>query len=293
MARVAFIGLGAMGLPMAFNILRGGHEVVGFDADLGRLAGLAGDGGEGAPSAAEAAEGADLVITMLPDGEVVGEVMLGAGGVAEAMPAAALYVDMSTILPDESDAVRAALAERGIVMVDAPVGRTATEAVTGTLLIMAGGGEAEVERARPVLALMGDTIVHCGPAGSGIRMKLVNNYMTVVSNLVTAEALTLAARSGIAQDTALAVMRGTAAGRGHMNTTYPDKVLKGDLSPGFMIALARKDLTLGLATGAAAGVRLTTGKAALSVYDVAVEGGHGAEDWTAILNIVPMLAPDG
>lgn len=290
MARVGFIGLGAMGLPMALNLLRGGHEVVGFDADLGRLAALADEGGEGAPSASEAVAGAGFVITMLPDGKVVEAVMLGEGGVGAAMPADALHIDMSTILPDESDKVRAALAAGGRTMIDAPVGRTASEAVTGKLLIMTGGTGAELARAHPLFELMGDTVVHCGPAGSGIRMKLVNNYMTVVSNLVTAEALTLADRCGIARETALEVMRGTAAGRGHMNTTYPDKVLAGDLSPGFMIELARKDLVLGLETGEAAGVRLTTGAAALGVYDFAVEGGHGRQDWTSILNIVPMLA---
>lgn len=289
MTHIAFIGLGAMGLPMALNILKGGFPVVGYDIAAAPAKALAEAGGRVAASAAEAARGADAVITMLPEGRMVEAVLLGEGAVAEAMPPEALVIDMSTILPAEADAIRDRLGARGIAMIDAPVGRTASEAVTGTLLVMVGADAALLSRARPVLETMGDTIVHCGPAGAGIRMKLVNNYMTVVSNVVTAEALTLAGHCGIDTETALAVMRGTAAGRGHMNTTYPDKVLKGDLTPGFMVALAMKDLKLGLATGEAAGVRLTTGAAALGVYDHAVATGHGRKDWTAMLDIVPTL----
>lgn len=289
MARVAFIGLGAMGLPMARNLVAAGHGVRGYDVAEAAVAALVGAGGEGAQSAAEAARGAEFVITMLPQGDVVQWAMLGDGAVGQAMAKDALHIDMSTILPETSDAIRAGLAEIGVEMIDAPVGRTASEAVTGKLLIMAGGTAAQIARVEPLFSAMGDTIVPCGPAGTGIRMKLVNNYMTVVSNLVTAEALTLAKASGIDLDTALTVMRGTAAGRGHMNTTYPDKVLKGDLTPGFMIALARKDLRLGLATAEEAKVRLTTGAAALAVYDHAVDSGDGAKDWTHILNVVPDL----
>ena len=286
MATVGFIGLGAMGLPMALNLMKGGHAVAGYDVSAAQRARLAAGGGRDCTSAAEAAKGADFVITMLPDGAVVRDVMLGEGGVAAAMARTALHIDMSTILPQESDAIRADLAALEIAMFDAPVGRTATEAVTGKLLIMVGGSGEQLERARGIFDCMGDTIVHCGPAGTGIRMKLVNNYMTVVSNVVTAGALTLAKRSGISIDVALAVMRGTAAGRGHMNTTYPDKILRGDTTPGFMIALARKDLRLGLATGESVDLPLTTGAAVLDVYDRAVDAGHGAKDWTTMLEIV-------
>ncbi|MBW8637885.1 NAD-binding protein [Hoeflea sp. WL0058] len=289
MARIGFIGLGNMGFHMALNLLGKGHVVAGYDRDEGQVAAFGQEGAKVCASAAEAAEDAEFVITMLPDGPVVEEVMLGAGGTAAAMAPGALHIDMSTILPTQSDAIREALAARGVTMIDAPVGRTASEARTGKLLIIVGSDSEQLERARPLFECMGDTIVHCGTAGSGIRMKLVNNYMTTVTNLVTAETLTLAASCGIETATALEVLRGTAAGRGHINTTYPDKVLKGDVTPGFMIALARKDLVLGLKTAEGAGVKLTTGAAALDVYDFAVDAGQGGEDWTSILNIVPDL----
>ena len=111
-------------------------------------------------------------------------------------------------------------------MVDAPVGRTSQHAIDGKLLIMAGGEEADVEAMVPLLSCMGDTIVYCGPSGSGSRMKLLNNYMSIASNVVTAEALTLAERSGLDRDLAIKVMMGTTAGQGHLATTYPPRCLK-------------------------------------------------------------------
>lgn len=286
MTKIAFIGLGNMGFYMALNLHKGGNEVHIYDLDQGRIKELEAQGLVGAGSAEGAAEGAEFIITMLPDGRVVEQVMLGDAGVARTMRPDALHIDMSTILPAQSDAIRTAMAKMGKVMIDAPVGRTATEARSGTLLIMAGAAAEQLEASRAILEQMGDTIIHCGPAGSGIRMKLVNNYMTTVSNVVTAEALTMAYRMGIQLETALQVMRGTAAGRGHMNTTYPDKVLRGDDQPGFMISLARKDLGLGLESSMPAGPDLTTGSAALHVYDQAIGAGYGSKDWTAMLNFL-------
>ena len=286
MTKVGFIGIGHMGLGMCRNILKGAFTVTGYDSAEAAMARLVDTGGQSASSAGEAAKDADFIITMLPNGAIVEDVFFAPGGIAEMMNAGALAIDMSTILPTDTDRIRGRLAERGLSMMDAPVGRTATEAETGKLLIMAGGTPEQVEQARPLFACMGDTIVHCGPAGSGARMKLINNYMTTVSNVVTAETLTLAKACGIELDVALGVMRGTAAGRGHMNTTYPDKILKNDLTPGFMIQLARKDLLLALETADDTGVPIKTGRAALDLYDLATAQGWGARDWTAMLRVV-------
>jgi hypothetical protein len=124
--------------------------------------------------------------------------------------------------------------------IDAPVGRTSEEAEEGTLLIMVGGETASVKLARPVLDCMGNTVVHCGPAGAGIRTKLVNNYLSIVSNVVVAEALAIAEGAGLDRDTVIEVLMGATAGRGHLGATYPAKVLAGDLQPGFMVDLAHK-----------------------------------------------------
>ena len=282
MATVGFIGLGVMGIPMTRNIIKGGHTVRGFDLNEAARAQHQADGGVAVASAAQAAQGADLLITMLPNGAIVRDALLGADGALQAMSANALHIDMSTIHPLECDEIRQALSERGHQSMDAPVGRTSVQAIDGTLLVMAGGTAEQIERARPVLMCMGDTLVDCGGPGMGARMKIINNLMSTVLNALTAEALTLADSLGLNRDLAITVMSGTAAGRGHMTTTYPGKVLSNDLSPVFMIDLARKDLGIALALGEQTGVSQTLAAAAALVYEQAQANDRGTQDWTAL-----------
>jgi 4-hydroxybutyrate dehydrogenase / sulfolactaldehyde 3-reductase len=279
---VAFVGLGTMGRPMALNVVKGGFALRTFDIVPSALEALATAGATAAASPADAASGADIVITMLPNGSHVEEAVFGPECVAEAISPDALFIDMSTIAPAVTDGIARRLAERGIAMLDAPVGRQQQHAVEGKLLIMVGGEKADLDRARPVLDRMGDTIVHCGPVGSGSRMKLVNNFMSITLNAVTAEALTLAEASGLNVELARQVMLGTVAGTGHMGTTYPAKVLKGDLSPGFMIDLALKDLGLALDLGRELGIPLETGRVAEKAHRAAGDAGHGRHDWMAL-----------
>lgn len=286
MSKIGFIGVGVMGLPMALNLIEGGHRVKAFDIVPGALEAIGRRGAETANSPRDAAEGADFVITMLPTGKVVGYAVFGPDGAAESLGDDSLLIDMSTGLPSHFDTLANRLRSRGKRAIDAPVGRTSKEAESGTLLIMVGGETEDVERARPVLACMGDTIIHCGPAGAGIRTKLVNNYLSIVSNVVVAEALALAEGAGLDRDTAIEVLMGTTAGRGHLGTTYPVQVLSGNLEPGFMVDLARKDLDLALEMGAANDSPTLMGAAALPVYDAAQLNGLGRRDWTAIYNLV-------
>ena len=286
MSRVGFIGVGVMGAPMARNLLKAGHRVRAFDTSPSALATVVRDGAGEAGSAREAADGAEYVITMLPTGRHVAEAVLGPEGLAEALDPAALLIDMSTGLPAHFDATAESLAASGMRMIDAPVGRTSKDAEAGTLLIMAGGSPEEIDRALPILEILGDPVIHCGPRGAGIRTKLVNNYVSVVSNVVVAEALTLAEGEGLDRDLVIEVLMGTTAGQGHLATTYPAKVLADDLEPGFMIDLAHKDLGLAIGMGEAAGVAHGTALAALECYSSARDQGMGRLDWTAIYNLV-------
>ena len=279
---IAFIGLGTMGRPMALNILKSGFGVRAFDIVPAAVDTLAAAGAVRAASPADAARQADIVITMLPNSSHVDEAVFGKGGTAEGIADGALYIDMSTIAPATTDALAARLSARGIAMVDAPVGRQQQHAIEGKLLIMVGGESRDVARARPILECMGDTIIHCGPVGAGARMKIVNNFMSITLNATTAEALSLAEASGLDVELARKVMLGTVAGTGHMGSTYPAKVLKGDLNPGFMIDLALKDLKLALELGEGLGLPLDTGRTAERAYVAAVEAGHGRNDWTAL-----------
>ncbi|MEO8411179.1 MAG: sulfolactaldehyde 3-reductase [Propionivibrio sp.] len=283
MAVIAFIGLGQMGQPMSLNLLKGGHALQVFDVNADAVAVLSKAGAKVCPHPAEAAAGADFVVTMLPNGELVQEVLLGENGVATTLARDALVIDMSTIHPLHTDQLIAQMTKRGFEMMDVPVGRTSDQAVTGTLLLLAGGTAAQIERARPILMLMGNELVDAGGPGMGIRVKIVNNYMSIALNALSAEAATLCEALGLDFETALTVMKGTPANKGHFTTTWPNKVLKGDLSPAFMIDHAHKDIGLALDVANRLHTTLPMGAAARETYNQARASGRGRQDWTAVL----------
>ena len=280
MARIGFTGLGQMGRPMSRNLVRAGHHVRVFDIDANAVAALAAEGAEAAESPADAARDAEFVFTMLPVGTIVEQAVFGEKGIVEGISPESLYVDMSTILPAETKAIGARLADRGIAMIDAPVGRTSAHAETGTLAFMVGGADADIERARPLLEVMGETVTKCGPLGSAATVKLVNNYISIVSNLVMAEGFAMAQAAGVSADALVQVLGNTPAGRGHIQTTWPDKALKNDPSPAFMLDLAHKDLGLALDMAARLNVPAAAGAAGHQIYSLARAQGRGGDDWT-------------
>ena len=283
MAVIGFIGLGQMGRPMSLNLLKGGHTLRVFDINQAAVDSLARAGASPCSTPAAAASGAEFVITMLPNGGLVQDVLLGEDGVATALSSDALVIDMSSIDPLDTDRLIAAMAKKGFQMMDVPVGRTSDHAVTGSLLLLAGGTEAQVERARPVLMLMGNELVIAGGPGMGIRVKIVNNYMSIALNALSAEAATLCEAMGLDFDIALTVMKGTPANKGHFTTTWPNKVLKGDLSPTFMIDHAHKDIGLALDVGNRLHTTLPMGAVARETYNQVRAKGRGKLDWTAVL----------
>lgn len=290
MAVIAFIGLGQMGAPMASNLLKQGHQLSVFDVDADAVQRLVEKGAQPARSPAQAAEGAEFVITMLPNGDLVRRVLLGEEGVCESLSPQALVIDMSTIHPLQTDKLIAELHAKGFAMMDVPVGRTSDHAVAGTLLLLAGGTPDQVERATPVLMAMGNELINAGGPGMGIRVKLINNYMSIALNALSAEAAVLCEALGLSFDVALQVMSGTPAGKGHFTTSWPNKVLKGDLSPAFMIDLAHKDLGIALDVANQLHVPVPLGAASREVYNQARAAGRGREDWTAILEQVRTTA---
>lgn len=290
MTTIAFLGLGQMGAPMASNLLKNGHSLCVFDVSQPAVDQLVSEGATAAATPAEAATGAEFIITMLPNGDIVRQVLLGKAGVCDTVSPQALVIDMSTIHPLETDALIHELNEKGVSMMDAPVGRTSDNAKDGTLLILAGGDHAQVERARSVLLCMGSELVEAGGPGMGIRVKLINNYMSIALNALSAEAAVLCESLGLDLNVAINVMSGTAAGKGHFTTTWPGKVLKGDLTPAFMVDLALKDLRIAVDVAQQTGAPLGMGSVAETYYRAASENGRGRQDWSALLPQVRQLA---
>ena len=285
---VGFIGLGAMGRPMASNMRRQGFEMVVHDLDPAAVAALVELGATAAGSIAEVARAADVVITMLPDGPDVEAVLLGPDGVLAHGRPDTLVVDMSTIDPAVTDRVAAALGERGLGFVDAPVGRLVSHAQKGESLFMVGASDNDFGRVTPCLEAMGSTIHHCGAPGSGIRTKLINNFIAIACCQIDAEAIALATRFGLDVGKTLDVINGTTATNGHLKeAAWPSKVLAGDTEPGFRIRLAHKDISLAVEAGRRAGVPMFAGAVVREALGQACRtDDFGERDFSALLDVV-------
>jgi 4-hydroxybutyrate dehydrogenase/sulfolactaldehyde 3-reductase len=280
MTSIGFVGLGQMGGAMSRNLIKAGHALRVFDLSPDAVAAVVAVGAEAATSPAEAARGAEVVFTMLPIGSIVEAACFGPDGIAEGIAKGSVLVDMSTILPTETKRIGERLAGQGVGMVDAPVGRTSAHAAAGTSTFMVGGAAADIERVKPLLLAMGEEVTVCGALGTGATMKLVNNYISAVVNLATAEGLAMGLKAGLELETMAEVLSHTPAGRGHITTTWPEKALKDEPSPAFMLDLATKDLGLAVDLAAALRVPLATGAVSRQLYQVAQARGHGREDWT-------------
>jgi len=281
---VGFVGLGRMGRPMASNLCRKGFRLLVNDVNRAAMEELAELQAKPCDTVAELAAGSDVVITMLPNSTIVHDVLSMADGVfAHARPGTTI-LDMSTIDPDTTDTLAKAAKEHGLGFVDAPVGRLASHADRGESLFMVGGEAADFERVKPLLEAMGSTIYHCGPAGSGTRTKLVNNFLAVASCQMNAEALSLSQRFGLNLERTLEVLYGTTAVNGQLKIAWPAKVLRGDTEPGFTIDLAHKDLTLIVEAANAARVPMPMAAAAREAFSVARARGFGGQDFSAMVD---------
>lgn len=287
MARIGFVGLGNMGLPMARNLVRAGHEVAGYDLSAAAMDAAAEAGITRAQSAADAARGAQFVITMLPAGTHVREAWLGAGGMAEAADPEAVLLDCSTI-----DVGTAREVATGRPMLDAPVSGGTMGAENGTLTFMVGGDAGAFARAKPILEAMGRTIVHCGEAGAGQAAKLCNNMLLAISMIGTCEAFTLAEKLGLSHE-ALFEVASKSSGQCWSLTTYcpvpgpvPGSPANRGYAPGFATALMLKDLGLSQQAAGAVGAATPLGAAALTLYERFAADGGALRDFSGIIEML-------
>ncbi len=283
---IGFIGLGAMGRGMASNCARKGFKLVVFDINPEPVTDLAKLGARAAKSITDVAKSCSIIITVLPTGREVDQIVMGADGLFAHAKPGTLVMDLSTIDPETTDKMHAEAKRLGLKAVDAPIGRLAWHADRGESLFMVGAEPADFEVVKPLLEAMGTTIHHCGAAGTGTRTKLINNYLAIISCQLNAEALALSQRFGLDLATTLDVIHGTTATNGQLKINWPNKVLAGDTSPGFTIDLAHKDLSLIMGAANAARVPLPVAAAAREMFSAARARGYGGQDFSAMGDVM-------
>jgi 3-hydroxyisobutyrate dehydrogenase len=290
MTTIGFIGLGNMGGPMARNLLKAGHKLQGFDLVAKSLEEAVAAGASKAESPAKAVEGADVIVTMLPAGRHVRDVYQGS--VIGAAKKGALLIDCSTIDVESSRVVAEAAAKAGLDMVDAPVSGGVGGAAAGTLTFMVGGPDAAFARAKPILEKMGKNIVHCGGSGNGQAAKICNNMILGISMIGVSEAFMLAKRLGLDAQKLFDVSS-TASGQCWSLTTYcpvpgpvPTSPANRDYQAGFTAAMMLKDLVLAQQAAAAVGATTPLGAEAAQIYNLFVNGGRGAMDFSGIVKML-------
>lgn len=292
MATIGFIGLGNMGAPMAANLLKAGHDVIGFDVSAPALAALAGKGGRCADNIAQAACDADVIITMLPAGPQVRAAYLDSAGIIATSKPEALLIDCSTIDIETTHVVADAAAEAGIMFADAPVSGGTGGALAGTLTFMVGAAPATFERAEPFLSAMGRSIIHCGDPGTGQAAKICNNMVLGITMTGISEAFVLAEKLGITAQKVFEVCS-QSSGQCWSLTSYcpvpgpvPTSPANRDYQPGFTVNMMLKDLKLAQQAARAAEVATPLGAEAASLYQELSDTGMGAKDFSVIVRFL-------
>ncbi|MDO8974135.1 3-hydroxyisobutyrate dehydrogenase [Reyranella sp.] len=290
MAKIAFIGLGNMGGPMAANLAKAQHHVMAFDLSDAAVSAAVEKGAHKAASAAEAVKGAEIVVTMLPAGKHVREVY--EKDVLPNVAKGTLLIDCSTIDVESARHVAALAEKAGMDMVDAPVSGGVGGATAGTLTFMVGGSEASFAKARPILEKMGKNIVLAGTSGGGQAAKICNNMILGVSMIAVSEAFMLAKRLGLDAQKLFDVAS-TASGQCWSLTNYcpvpgpvPTSPANRDYQPGFTAAMMLKDLMLAQQAASAAGASTPLGAEAAQLFSLFVNSGNGAKDFSGIIKML-------
>ena len=279
--KIGFIGLGIMGKPMVHNLLKAGHsELLVWNRSRGAVDTCVSYGAT-ASTPREIGGQCDVVFTMLPNSPEVKEVMLGENGVAAYMKPGSVFIDCSSIDPVASREIAAALAEKGIEMLDAPVSGGEPKAIDGTLSFMVGGRQGLFDRFRPLLLTMGETAVRCGEVGAGNTAKLANQIIVACNIRAAAEALTLAQMAGVEPEAVFQAIRGGLAGSTALDAKAP-MMLSGNDTPGFKVDLHIKDLNNVLDCARAVGAPVPMTESVMELMQWLRANGYGQCDHSAI-----------
>ena len=283
--QIGFIGLGAMGKPMARQLLAAGHELRVYDVVLAAVEAFAAQGCQGCGSPREAADGSRVIFASLPNSKIVGQVMRGENGVFAGASEGAVVVDLSSVDPHSTRRLADEAAAKGISYLDAPVSGGVSGAEAGTLTIMVGGDDQGFRTIEPLLRTIGKKIIHVGDVGSGDAVKIVNNMLLGINMAALAEALSLGKRLGLKPETMYEII-GESSGRSYaLEAKMPNFILKDNFKPGFSIDLQYKDLGLGIDTAKALGVPLPVTNLVQQVYEIARAKGYGGDDISALTRV--------
>jgi len=286
---IGFIGLGIMGRPMARNLLKAGYPLVVHSRSRGPVDEMAKAGAKVGTSPRDVASQSDVLITMLPNSPDVEQVVLGRDGVIEGARSGLVLLDMSTISPLVSQKIGAALAEKSVTMLDAPVSGGEKGAIDGVLSIMVGGDKAVFDKVLPIFQAMGKTITHLGPLGAGGFTKLANQIIVAVNLTALGEALTLAKKAGLDRELTLTALAGGLAGSKCLDQKKPN-YLADTYNPGFKIDLHYKDLGLIMESARALGVPLPATAAVQELFSALRVKGRGGLDHSGVITLLEDLA---
>jgi 3-hydroxyisobutyrate dehydrogenase-like beta-hydroxyacid dehydrogenase len=281
---VGFVGVGNMGRLMAPHIMAAGHRVIVFDAseaareEMGRAGAIVAD------SSRAVAEVAEMVVSSLPTPASVEDVYLGPGGLIEGAKAGQVFADLSSITPSVARKVAEAFAEKGSIVLDAPVSGGTDGARDATLAIMVGGDEGAFQRIEPILRTMGKKIFHVGPVGAGSTVKILNQLMIGANNMMVSEMAALAERVGVSPSTLFEIIP-TSSGHSKAFDTRFAKIAKRDFSRGFAVDLMAKDLRLGVEMARDAGMELRVAPFILGIYEEVSRAGHSVDDICAAFHL--------
>jgi 3-hydroxyisobutyrate dehydrogenase-like beta-hydroxyacid dehydrogenase len=291
LVRVGFIGLGAMGLPMARRVVASGHETVTATHRRREPADeLAALGARVVETPAEVARNADVVITIVPADAELREVVLGAHGLIHELTDGKVLIDMTTATPLVVHEIEAAVAKFGVRVLDAPVSGGTAAAAEGTLTIMVGGDADLLERHRPLLEVMGRNVVHVGAVGQGKVVKMVNQVMAAVHLLAMGEAFALGVKCGADPQVLYDVIKTSSGYSRMMDLRLKDFLLADAFAPGFRLDLMKKDLRLAVESAQALGLPLFFGSAAAQIFQAASVAGEGGRDFSAAAKYLADLA---
>ena len=283
--KIGFIGLGTMGAPIATRLLNCGFSLILYDIDIRKLEIFSKSSNcEIALSPKDVGKSAQRVITILPNSDIVSEVLFGDNGLIHSLSDGSVVIEMSTGSVPAFIKQAEKLAEKKLQMVDLPVGRSPAEALTGQLIAMAGIDKDHAGAVVDIAEAIAERTIYTGKLGNGLRLKLVNNYMAMIGHVLAAEVLALALKVGLNRNQTVCLLQKTAAGRGQLLTNFPKKVLANDITPDFPVSMGIKDIDMALELFSSIGQEGKFGTLAKQIFIKASNNGYSDKDCTSVLN---------